>query len=171
MGTAVVATVAPKAIAPTAVKTAAADTAGSKLAGASSISTGLIKDPLTDMTNVINTMVGWAQGKKTRRQNAKQFDRTFKENQRRFGLEFALSEWSTRKGLSLQEAQQLYNQSFSTQQLGFQGAQTRESLKGASVSRRGAEDTFKWAREDRAKQEKMAKAYSKGVFSGMAGRV
>ncbi|MCP3683491.1 MAG: hypothetical protein GY861_12460 [bacterium] len=102
-------------------------------------------------------------------QNQKQFDALFDQNKEQFGLQFALKEFATRKGLELEETQMLYNQDIGRQNLKLNQATTREGIKSSSQQRFQQAEQFNWAREDRDKLAKQDKAFSKGLFKGLLG--
>ena len=106
---------------------------------------------------------------KSLNQNKKQFDQTFEQNEKHFGLQFALKEFATRKGLELEETQMMYNQWMGGQNLKLNQATTREGIKSSSQQRFQQAEQFNWAREDREKLAKQDKAFSKGVFKGLLG--
>jgi len=102
-------------------------------------------------------------------QQQNQFDSTFFQTEEQFGKSFALKEFATRKGLKLQEAQQLYNQQMGSETLRMQRATTREGLKVSGQDRMQKAEQFGWVREDRDKAKKQDKAFSKGVLKGLLG--
>ena len=114
-------------------------------------------------------IIGFAQAKKSRKLTKKTFDLTFYENNRRWGMEWALQEWATRKGIALEEAQFLYQQKMGQAGLEMEQAQVGSSLRSEAQARGQAEETMRWAREDRAKASRMGKAYSRGIISGLFG--
>jgi hypothetical protein len=118
----------------------------------------------------IATLVGFIQARRVRKEGARQFDTTFKENKRRWGLEWALQEWATRKGIAMDEAVQRYNQEMGRKSMDLQSRQVGSQLKSEALTRRSVETQMRWALEDREKSEKMGKAYSRGVISGILGR-
>ena len=92
-----------------------------------------------------------AQQRKNAEQQQKNFDRQFDENNRRFGLEFALQEWSTRKGLALTEAQQLYNMSQGTRK-------SQVDLEGSRMQMQANKMNL----DEAKRRNKVAKAFIKG---------
>ena len=118
----------------------------------------------------IATLVGFVQARRVRKEGARQFDKSFKENERRWGLEWALQEWATRKGIAADEAAARYNQEMGRRSMALQGQQVGSQLETEALNRQGAETTMRWAREDREKAAKMNKAYSRGLIGGILGR-
>jgi hypothetical protein len=111
------------------------------------------------------TIDGIITGHKQFKENKRQFNTSFNENVRQFGLQYALQDFATRQGISLQKAQQL----FQAEQLGLQKQATGENIK-TSAQGRGIQATqFQWAKEDRAKQQNFIKALQKGVATGLLG--
>jgi hypothetical protein len=111
------------------------------------------------------TIDGIMMGHKYFKEGKRQFDTSFNENVRQFGLQNALQDFATRQGISLQKAQQL----FQAEQLGLQKQATGENIK-TSAQGRGIQATqFQWAKEDRAKQQNFIKALQKGVATGLLG--
>ncbi len=121
-----------------------------------------LSESLLDIANL------YLKGKSINQQQ-EQFDATFSQNEKQFGLNFALKEFATRKGLKLQEAQQLYNQKIGSQRIGMERATTRERLKGAGQQRLQTAEQFSWLREDREKKQKQDSFFSKGVLKGLLG--
>lgn len=165
----------------TAGGTAAADAGASSSAGQifgaalSNTSAGIDiqTDPTVTLSRVINIPLAVRNAKMQRLQYEKQveqFDRTFEENNRRFGLEFALRDWATRKNISLQEARQKYNMAMGI--LGAQqtGASLRSSLESADQSRMIQEKRFQWMKEDREKAKRANIAFSRGIAKGLLGK-
>lgn len=99
------------------------------------------------------------------KENKRQFDAQFNESVRQFGLDYALKDYATRAGISLQKAQQLYNAQNLTM---AQTAQT-ENLKTSALGRDMQSTEFKWAQEDRAKKQGIGKAMQKGLVMGLTG--
>ena len=78
------------------------------------------------------SIMGWIDriGKRKQERKAQaNLDRAFEENVRQFGLNFALNEFATRKGIDMQEAQMMFNQQSAKASqgmaLGMQGLQKR----------------------------------------------
>jgi len=66
------------------------------------------------------SITGWidrANYNRAQQQEQANFDKQFDESVRQFGLQYALNDFATRKGLSLQEAQQMYSQGMQTRQM------------------------------------------------------
>ena len=123
-------------------------------------------ESLSPLTNIVSMI----QARKARKTQQNQFDRTFKENERRWGLEWALKEWSVRKSVAADEAAARYNQEMGRRSMALQGQQVGSQLETEALNRQGAETTMRWAREDREKAAKMSKAYSRGLIGGILGR-
>jgi hypothetical protein len=104
---------------------------------------------------------------KQAKENKRQFDATFKENVRQFGLNYALQDFATRQGISMQKAQQLY----AAENLAMAKSAQSENLKTSALGRAVTGTQFQWAKEDRAKQQAMGKAMQKGLVSGILGGV
>lgn len=95
--------------------------------------------------------------------------RNFNETVRQYNEQFALKEWATRKGLSMQEAQMIFDQQMGRENLALTKAQIGSSLKSEALSRRVAEQNLSWAKEDREKVKEMSKAFSRGMTMGLLG--
>jgi len=94
-----------------------------------------------------------------------QFDRQFAENARQFGLEFALKDYATRKGIALNTAQTMLN----VEQQKNQNAMTSENIKTSALGRGIQQKQFDWQKEDRTKNAAFKKALQKGIVSGILG--
>ena len=107
------------------------------------------------------SITGWIDRlarQKQARQAQANLDRAFDENLRRFGLNFALNEFATRKGIALQEAQMLFNQQSSrvsqSAALTAQGLQTRNMTMDL---------------KERKRKQKIAQAFAKGFSKASVG--
>lgn len=164
----------------TAAGSAAASTAGEAAAGSAagsgstsavgSIASYVSGSNIGEALSPVSTIVGMIQSRKAREIQQEQFDATFEENKRRFGLEFALREWATRKNMAIDMARQLYNRQYNKAQLNLQTQQVGESLKSSAQSRLQQQTEFGWLKEDREKAKKVSNAYNRGILSGLFGR-
>jgi hypothetical protein len=125
---------------------------------------------LDSLLNPIMSIAGVVNSAQQQEQAQKNFDRTFEENKRRFGLEFALKEWATRKRMELNEAQALYQRQMGSANLQMNRAAMRENLKAGGLNRFQQERQMSWDREDREKSKKMAESYSSGLLKGLGGK-
>lgn len=131
---------------------------------------GSMGDPLATGWNLLGDIMTWVQNKKTREEQKRQFDATFAENQRQFGLNYALKEFATRKQIDMQEARDMWNEALQSGQLALQTASTRSALETAAQQRAQEETKFDWMTESRDKQIAASKAYATGVLQGLSGR-
>jgi hypothetical protein len=131
---------------------------------------GSMGDPLNTGWGMLTNILTWAQNKKTREESKRQFDKSFAENQRQFGLEYALKEFSTRKQLELQEVKDMYDAAVATGGLKLQTAATRQNLETSAQEGMQKEKLFDWATEDREKETQAQKSYAKGIIQGLSGR-
>lgn len=96
----------------TAAGTAEGASAGSAATGASAASNfGLVGGALDSLGVSVTGWIDRFQKAKAAEQDQANFDKQFDENLRRWGLEFALRDWSTRKGVAIQEAQSQWERS------------------------------------------------------------
>lgn len=123
-----------------------------------------------DLTNLIMPWVNAGSQYLQMKQQQNNFDKTFAENQKRFGLNFALKEWATRKGFEFQKANKLWNEKVQSKSANLNRAATRENLKSSGQQRMFDAEKMAWMRKDREKSEKVAKAYSKGLLKGLGGK-
>lgn len=150
---------------------AAAGSAGSSAASAGE-AIGVVESVAGGLDSLLNPAItAWqiASAADAEEQHQKNIDRAFEENKRRFGLEFALREFSTRKGIEMQEARDQFNRKQSAQSMRTNKAISKENIKTSALGRYQAETQMSWAKDDREKKEKMAKAYSTGLLSGLGG--
>lgn len=89
----------------------------------------------------------------------REFDMTFEENKRQFGLQFALTKWAEENRVTLARAQQLYNQRMGR-------AELRMAQRGQAME----EKKFRWFEQDREKTKEMQRAYSRGIVGGFFGK-
>jgi hypothetical protein len=108
---------------------------------------------LDSILNPTMSLVSSIQNIKGQEQAQKNFDQTFEENKRQFGLTLML-----------------YNKRLSEANLNIAQATSKESLKGAALGRLQTQERMAWDREDREKNKKMAKAYSTGLLAGLGGQ-
>ncbi len=125
---------------------------------------------LDSLLNPIMSIAGAVNSVQQQEQAQKNFDKNFDENKRRFGLEFALREWATRKGIEMQEAQVLYQRQMGSGTMQMNRAAMRENLKSSGLNRFQQERQMSWDRQDREKSQRMAKAYSSGLLKGLGGK-
>lgn len=134
---------------------------GGGFTGPMNIGMGMVKSGL-DVYNTIDSII-------MRHRNAneqrRQFDQTFDENVRQFGLNYALRDFATRQGVSLAKAKQLYE----AETLALNKQTTAENLRTSALGRQMSATKFAWEKEDRAKQQKRAKAMQKGIVTGLFG--
>lgn len=117
----------------------------------------------------ISSIVSIVQARKNRKQAARQFDLQFNENKRRWGLQFALREWSVRTGMTMQQAQMRYEQEMGRAGMAITERGAASALKTEAIGQEQAEMGMRWAREDRAKAARVSKAYNRGVMGGILG--
>ena len=168
VGEGAVGTAAGSSAAGTAAGTAAGETGATS--AISEIASYVGGSSLSEGLSPISTLVGMIQSRKARELQVEQFGIKFEENKRRFGLEFALREWATRKNMALNVARQLYNQQQGFTQMGLRKKEVFEGVRGAAQARLQQEEQFRWLREDREKTKKVAQSYNKGILSGIFGR-
>lgn len=116
--------------------------------------------------NTISSVIG---ARRARRTQKRQFDATFRALEKWRGLQYALNDYATRKGLSLQEVQQQHQQQMDLRSLDIQEEQSASTLEMDSLNRRQSEEQMRWKREDRSNSQKLGKAYSRGILAGMMG--
>lgn len=123
-----------------------------------------------DLTNLIMPWMSMGSQGLQMQQQQKNFDKTFEENKRRFGLELALKEWSLRKGFEIREAEMLWNKKISSESSQINRALARESLQDSAQNRQFNAEKMAWIKEDREKAKKVSEAYSKGLLKGLGGK-
>ena len=85
-------------------------------------------------------------------------DRAFDENLRRFGLNFALQEFSTRKGIDMQEAQMMFNQ------------QAGKAAQGAALQTQGLQRrAMSMDLKEKKRKLKIAAAFAGGFAKASVG--
>lgn len=129
--------------------------------GYAGLGTGIV----SNVANIAGTIDSMIMRHKQFKEQKRQFDKTFNENIRQFGLEFALKDYATRKGISQAEAQQMLN----AEQFGLAKQTTAENLKTSALGRNIQATEFQWAKEDRAKKQAYGKALQKGLMMGIMG--
>jgi hypothetical protein len=87
------------------------------------------------------------------KENKRQFDQTFNEDVRQFGLRYVLEDFATRQNVSLAKAKQLYD----AENLALNKQVTGENVKTSALGRTMQATQFNWAK-DRAKQQRFGKA-------------
>jgi hypothetical protein len=140
----------------------AAGSAGGGMAGgtvASSASSGASDFGLIggSLDAVGFSPMGWvdrATARRTREQEQANLDREFRENMRRWGLDFALREFAARVGITFHLAQQMWN-----------AETTRESLESSDIQQQRARAEL----EETYRRRKLARAFIKGFGQGMSG--
>ena len=126
---------------------------------------GDITGGLGSLASVWNSIDNSIMERKKLAQAKSQFDRQFAENARQFGLEFALKDYATRKGIALNTAQTMLN----VEQQKNQNAMTSENIKTSALGRGIQQKQFDWQKEDRTKNAAFKKALQKGIVSGILG--
>lgn len=114
---------------------------------------------------IVNAVDSIIMRHKALKESKRQFDQQFNENVRQFGLEFALKDYATRKGVSFQIAQQLYN----SEVLGMSKQAQTENLKTSALGRNIQSTQFGWEKEDRKKKQNIGTAMQKGLVMGLLG--
>ena len=103
--------------------------------------------------------------KKKQKSSEMQFDKQFEEASRQFGIDFALKDYATRKGLALNDVRSMLD----AQQTKTQGALAAENLKTSALGRNIQSQQFEWQAEDRRNKKAIGKALQKGLISGLMG--
>jgi len=111
------------------------------------------------------------------KQNRNNLDRQFEEDLRRYNQEFALNNFATRKGISLQEAQMIYEQSMGAAQARTNAAQlnldntvgmaaARSARQQDALNLRTGQFNLAEAQKSSTNRSNLANAFSKGLAQG-----
>ena len=121
-------------------------------------------DPAGTLLNRITSAASYSTELKEQRNAAEQsqqnFDAQFDEDKRRFGLNYALQNFSMRASMSFQQAQALYQRQAGQVQ---QGMEYQTFSQGMKEKRKA----FQWANEDRATKKKFDAAFTRGLAKGL----
>ena len=148
---------APVATAPVATSAGSAKGVIANLLGSSGISID------------VNAMLPWGWADKIYKQKLyaneaeteqQRFDAQFDEDKRRFGLNYALQQFSMRANMSFQEAQSLYQRQAGQVQQGMEYQNFAQGMKEKQAA-------FGWAKEDRATKKKFNDAFTRGLARGL----
>jgi hypothetical protein len=135
------------------------------------IETSPVKVMTDGINNVMSTATGIAQmfgyQSPSEERAQKQLDKQFNEDVRRYNLNYALQRYATRKGISMQEAQNIYNQSVSGANLSMNQLQNQSAMKSQAAGRAQDEIQFGWQKLDRDRQMTIARAYARGLAKGL----
>jgi hypothetical protein len=117
----------------------------------------------------VNAMLPWGWADKIYKQKLyaneaeteqQRFDAQFDEDKRRFGLNYALQQFSMRANMSFQEAQSLYQRQAGQVQQGMEYQNFAQGMKEKQAA-------FGWAKEDRATKKKFNDAFTRGLARGL----
>jgi len=133
--------------------------------GVISTMAGEVLNPLGKAVDIYSKIDEMITSKRTAAESKRRFDQQFQENVRQYGLDFALKDYATRQGISLQKVQMMFN----ADQQKNQNALTAENLKTSALGRGIQQKQFDWMKEDRAKNTAFKKALQKGLATGMLG--
>lgn len=129
--------------------------------GKTGLGLGLLGDATGIVTSIGNLVMRYKEAKEAQRR----FDKQFDEDVRRYGIEQAMKEYAQRKGMSLEDARAMLQAG----QFGLTKQVSGENIKASALGRNIESTKFKWAKEDRAKQQAYAKALQKGLLMGLGG--
>lgn len=142
--------------------------AGSQESGSSDM-VGSIFDMVSQVTNDLQSTANmFIQGSQVKEQKAR-WDKTFAENVRQFDLEFALKEFSLRKGLELQEVQQMFNIDLAKKNNNINALIAEANLNDAALTRRVNQYNFyKQIQDDKTKRS-AANGVAKAMMQALSG--
>jgi len=111
------------------------------------------------------------------KQNRIDLDRQYEEDLRRYNQEFALNNFATRKGISMQEAQMIYEQSMGAAQARTNAAQqnldntvgmaaARSARQQDALNLRTGQFNLAEAQKSSTNRSNLANAFSKGLAQG-----
>jgi hypothetical protein len=124
-----------------------------------------ITGTVADIANIYGTIDNAIMARKNLKETKRQFDARFNEEVRQFGLNYALQDYATRKNISLQQAQQLYN----AENLGMAKTALNENMQTSALGRGITATRWDWEKQDRANANKISKATQKGIVMGLFG--
>ena len=148
---------APAATAPAATSAGSAKGVATNLLGSSGISLDANSALPWGWADKIYKQKLYANEAETEQQR---FDAQFNEDKRRFGLNYALQQFSMRANMSFQEAQSLYQRQAGQVQQGMEYQNFAQGMKEKQAA-------FGWAKEDRATKKKFNDAFTRGLARGL----
>jgi hypothetical protein len=148
---------APAATAPAATAAGSAKGVAANLLGSSGISLDVNSALPWGWADKIYKQKLYANEAETEQQR---FDAQFDEDKRRFGLNYALQQFSMRANMSFQEAQSLYQRQAGQVQQGMEYQNFAQGMKEKQAA-------FGWAKEDRATKKKFNDAFTRGLARGL----
>jgi len=120
---------------------------------------GAIGDSVDSLTNIVFGIVDRKRQREAQEQQQDNFDAQFDESVRRFGLEFALKDWSTRKGFDISEAQRKYSNA-------IQGMNISQQMRMGALQ----EQALRSDVGDAVQKKKATQAFTKGFSKGFRGK-